>query len=193
MRHKDENKSKSIYKAAIQLVNEQGLSATSMSKIAKRAGISSSTIYVYFDNKEDMLNKLYLMIKKDMSVEIFQHYDDSISIRASFEYALKKYLDFILNNKDEFLFIEQFSNSPLLHNLSEEEGTLMFDPVIKLLEEGKSQDIFKQVDTNLLYIAMVNLCMQYVKECYAGRITFKQEDISIIVDMTWDAIKKDEI
>ncbi|MDB4867155.1 MAG: TetR family transcriptional regulator [Cohnella sp.] len=39
-----------------------------MSKIAKKAGVSASTIYVYFENKEDMLNKLYLSIKKKMSL-----------------------------------------------------------------------------------------------------------------------------
>ncbi|MCZ8522715.1 helix-turn-helix domain containing protein [Paenibacillus mucilaginosus] len=59
MRHKDENKNEAIFKATIQLLNEIGFSDISMSKIAKRAHVSPSTIYVYFENKEDMLSKLY--------------------------------------------------------------------------------------------------------------------------------------
>ena len=49
MRHKDENKNESIFQAAIDLINEIGLAETSMSKIAKKAkkaNVSSSTIYV---------------------------------------------------------------------------------------------------------------------------------------------------
>ncbi|MFJ5760843.1 TetR/AcrR family transcriptional regulator [Neobacillus sp. NPDC093182] len=46
MRHKDEKKNESIFQAAIDLINEIGLAETSMSKIAKKANVSSSTIYV---------------------------------------------------------------------------------------------------------------------------------------------------
>nr|WP_246869722.1 helix-turn-helix domain-containing protein [Priestia megaterium] len=45
--HKDENKNESIFQAAIDLINEIGLAETSMSKIAKKANVSSSTIYVW--------------------------------------------------------------------------------------------------------------------------------------------------
>ncbi|MCF7522867.1 TetR/AcrR family transcriptional regulator [Levilactobacillus brevis] len=41
------------------------MQAVSMSKIAKASGISSSTIYVYFTDKEDVLKQVYLA-KKEM-------------------------------------------------------------------------------------------------------------------------------
>ena len=80
MRHKDENKKESITIAAIQLINEIGLAETSMSKIAKRAGVSSATIYVYFENKNDMIKKLYLTIKKDMQQRVFNGIDISAPV-----------------------------------------------------------------------------------------------------------------
>ncbi|SFE23552.1 transcriptional regulator, TetR family [Paenibacillus algorifonticola] len=189
MRHKDENKSESIFKAAIHLINEHGLSETSMSKIAKKAGVSASTIYVYFENKEDMLNKLYLSVKKKMSLEVFYNYDDSISLQSAFEHALRKFINFIVTNKEEFLFIEQFSNSPLLHKLSLKEGIELFEPIFSLLEKGKSQNIFKQVDTGLLHMFMFNPSMQYVKEYFGGRIELKQDTLNELIQMTWDALK----
>ena len=51
---KDDNKKNAITKAVISLSNEIGFSNVSMSKIAKRAGVSSSTLYVYYENKDDM-------------------------------------------------------------------------------------------------------------------------------------------
>lgn len=189
MRHKDENKRERIFNAAIQLINEYGLSETSMSKIAKKANVSASTIYVYFENKEDMLNKLYLSIKKDMSLAVFHNYDESITIQSAFEHALKNFSDFILSHKDEFLFAEQFSNSPLLHKLSLMEGASLFEPLFKLYEKGKSERVFKQVDTSLLHMFTFNPTMQYVKEVFGGRIELEQDRLDELVQMTWDAIK----
>lgn len=189
MRHKDEQKNERIFQASIQLINELGLSETSMSKIAKKAGVSASTIYVYFENKEDMLNKLYLSIKKAMSEAMFYDHDPSLPLKKVFEHALEKYIHFILMHKDEFLFIEQFSNSPLLNKLSRNEGMELFEPIFILLEEGKKQKIFKPVDTNLLHMFMFNPVMQYVKEYYGGRLEMSEENLNKIVQMTWDAIK----
>ncbi|WP_094092917.1 TetR/AcrR family transcriptional regulator [Paenibacillus physcomitrellae] len=40
-------------------MNEIGFAETSISKIAKKAGVSAATIYIYYENKEDMLSKIY--------------------------------------------------------------------------------------------------------------------------------------
>jgi len=189
MRNKDENKSESIFNAAIQLINEIGLSETSMSKIAKKAGVSASTIYVYFENKEDMLNKLFLSVNKKMSLEVFQNYDDSITIQTAFDHALAKFINYILTSKDEFLFIEQFSNSPLLHKLSRKEGTELFEPICILIEKGKTQNVFKQVDTSLLTMFMFYPAIQYAKEYFGGRRALKEGSINELIQMSWDAVK----
>ena len=58
MRIKDEDKVIRIYQAAIKVVNSDGFQGSSMSKIAKQAGVSPATIYLYFENKDDMIKKL---------------------------------------------------------------------------------------------------------------------------------------
>ncbi len=62
MRHKDDNKHQAICDAAIGLITANGFADTSISKIAKVANVSPATIYVYFENKEDLLNKVYLFV-----------------------------------------------------------------------------------------------------------------------------------
>jgi AcrR family transcriptional regulator len=189
MRHKDEYKYDSIFNAAIQLINELGLAETSMSKIAKKANVSASTIYVYFENKEDLLNKLYLGIKKKMSLEIFDDFDDSTPLQTAFETTLRKFANFILTNKDYFLFLEQFGNSPLLNKLSRKEAVELFEPIYRLFEKGKKQNVFKQVDTNLLVIFTFNPVMQFAKEQFSGKSELNQDNLKEIIQMSWDAIK----
>ncbi|MCM3790809.1 TetR/AcrR family transcriptional regulator [Domibacillus indicus] len=188
MRLKDENKSENIFYAAVELINEYGLAEISMSKIAKKANVSSSTIYVYFENKEDMLNKLYLSVKKKMSQAVFDNFDD-LSLQTAFENCLRKLADFILNNKNDFLFIEQFSNSPLIHKLSRKEGTELFDPIRNLFEKGKKQNVFKQVDTHLLVNFTFEPVMKFAKDHFNGLVEMNQENLNKIIQMSWDAVK----
>ena len=67
MRMKDENKKTAITKTIVRLINEIGFANISMSKIAKAAGMSAATLYVYYDNKEDMFRKVYMDVKKHMT------------------------------------------------------------------------------------------------------------------------------
>ncbi len=143
MRYKDENKKENIFLAAMQLISEIGFAETSMSKIAKKANVSPSTIYVYFENKNDMLNKLYLTVKQKISQRILQGIDESNPLERQYELILRNFIEFSLNNKEYFLFIEQFINSPLIHNLCREEGRSFLKPMHELLEKGKKQKMFK--------------------------------------------------
>jgi len=51
---------KNISESASILFMEKGLVNTSMDEIAKKAGYSKATIYVYFENKEEIVNYLVL-------------------------------------------------------------------------------------------------------------------------------------
>lgn len=83
MRHKDENKRLSIYNAPMEVVNASGVEKASMSKIANAAGVSASTIYVYFDNRSDMINKLYLMVKEALGASLFIDITDEMSVETA--------------------------------------------------------------------------------------------------------------
>ena len=50
----------SIASAASKLFMEKGIAATSMDDIAKAAGYSKATLYVYFENKEEIVGILVL-------------------------------------------------------------------------------------------------------------------------------------
>ena len=59
MRLKDEDKQRRIKEAMVNLILQEGIDGTSVSKIAKEAGVSAATIYVYYDSKEAMLAEVF--------------------------------------------------------------------------------------------------------------------------------------
>ena len=58
MRRKDDEKEQRIRRSVITLMLKEGFNVTSIAKIAKMAGVSPATVYIYYENKEDMLQDI---------------------------------------------------------------------------------------------------------------------------------------
>lgn len=189
MRRKDENKKEAIFEATISLLNEIGFYQISMSKIAKRAGVSAATIYVYFEDKDDMIRKLYLDVKNKFCSAVVQNLDVKRSIQQNFEYLMRRTMDYIIENKEYFLFLEQFSNSPLVRNLCVEDKVEAIKIFSMLMERGKKEGILKQVDDILL----MNFCYypvaQIAKTYFEGSIELTEDVVQSVIDMSWDALR----
>ncbi len=63
MRIKDLNKIDFIFKASLNLIFKDGIAGLTMAKIAQKAGIATGTLYIYFKNKEELVNELYKSVK----------------------------------------------------------------------------------------------------------------------------------
>ena len=60
-----EDKRTAILEAATEVVAMLGVSAPT-AKIAKSAGVAEGTLFTYFANKDELLNRLYLELKMDL-------------------------------------------------------------------------------------------------------------------------------
>jgi len=189
MRHKDENKSEAIFEATIQLLNEIGFSEISMSKIAKRANVSSATIYVYFENKEDMLAKLYVRVKEKLSRQMIHKLDDTMSTRQLCEQFMRNSMQFILENKDYFLFLEQFATSPLMDKLCLEDTSFMFASLYDIVEKRKQAGDLKPMETTFLLTYCYLPVTQLAKAHFKGQFDATGEHLDHIIQMSWDAIR----
>ena len=83
VRVKDEIKQQAIIDATIELVNEIGFVSSSVSKIAKKAGVSPATIYIYYENKEDLIVSTYMDIKTFLGAAVMEKFDPSLPVRDS--------------------------------------------------------------------------------------------------------------
>ena len=68
-RPRSEDRRNAILSAATRVVAAQGLGA-STSAIAKEAGVSNGSLFVYFDTKSILLNELYVSLKTEMGVTV---------------------------------------------------------------------------------------------------------------------------
>lgn len=189
MRYKDNSKKEAIYQATILLLNKDGFSATPMSKIAKHAGVSPSTIYVYFENKDDMLKKLYLDTKQKMGAKMFAD-TDGMDIKASLAKVIRNYIDYIRENKEAFLFLQQFTNSPYMSELDDQEANNYFTPMYQLVKKGRQEGVFKNVDDDVLFAYIEPPITEAAKRYFRGEFEFTDVRIKSLIELAWSAIKK---
>src|ERR687885_303898 len=57
-RRRPEERPGQIIEAALQVFGERGLAGARLEDIAKRAGVSKGTIYLYFPNKEELFRSM---------------------------------------------------------------------------------------------------------------------------------------
>ncbi len=189
MRTRDEEKKEALFKATIKLVNEIGFVSSSVSKIAKEAGVSPATLYVYYENKEDLLVSTYKEIKMMMSRAILDNFDDNLPIRDILQNVWFSMFDWISNNLEYYQFMEQFANSPYSTLVDHQALEQYFVEVINVLERGKKEKIIKDVDWHLLGAFMYHPISGLANPNHRKGFELKEDDIETAFTMAWDAIK----
>jgi AcrR family transcriptional regulator len=91
-RPKSEDKRNAILAAATEVIAEQGLGAPT-ARIAKLAGVAEGTLFTYFDNKDALLNALYLDIKRELREVMMASYPKQASVRERAQYVWDKFVD----------------------------------------------------------------------------------------------------
>lgn len=189
MRTKDDQKKQALFEATVKLVNEIGFAASSVSKIAREANVSPSTLYVFFKNKEDLLVSTYVDIKMDLSRAMLDRFDDALPIRDILRNVWLSLFDYISGNSAYYQFIEQFANSPYSGLVDRDALEKHFIPLIEVLQRGIEQKIIKNVDRNLLsaflFAPLSHLANPRV--CHGWELNAK--DLETAFTMAWDAIK----
>ncbi len=145
------DKKSALLKATLTLVNNHGFHNAPMSKIAKLAGVSPATIYLYFEHKQDLINTLYLEVKESFSACAFLGYDPEMSVQKGFELIWYNIANYKLNQINEATFLSQCDTSPMIDETIRVEGLKNLQPLLDLWERGKKDGIIKPLSPYILY------------------------------------------
>jgi AcrR family transcriptional regulator len=189
MRTKDDQKKEALFRATVKLVNEIGFASSSVSKIAKEANVSPSTIYVFFKNKDDLLVSTYVELKCNLADALLADFDDTLPIRDIIKAVWFSTFKYISNNLEEYDYLEQFANSPYSSLVDMETIEKEYMPLIKVFQEGIEQKILKSVDMNLHSAFMWNPISRLANPRLCHGLEMNEEDLEIAFTMAWDAIR----
>ncbi len=169
MRPKNLEKEQAIRTIALQIIAEEGLENLTMQKLAKAANISPRTIYIKYENKEDLLIKLFIEeVLGAYEKAVLENFDPN----ADFAEGVKKLwlngFHYLKNNRHAFALIQYGKSSPLLNKAYQEKNIKegdFFAPIHQFLEyniaAGVIKDFPHEVLRALLFSPIIELVNEY--------------------------------
>ncbi|MDP3313800.1 TetR/AcrR family transcriptional regulator [Lutibacter sp.] len=189
IRQKCDKKRFALLNATLHLVNNQGFHDAPMSKIAKMAEVSPATIYIYFENKQDLINQLYLEMKASFSAFAFNNYNEETCVMESFKQIWFNIANFKLNKVEEANFLSQCDNTPMIDDAIKREGLKHLQPLLDLWERGKEESVIKPISPYLLYAFTIYPLAFLTNKQYKTSCELNQEKLNDAFQAAWDSIK----
>lgn len=113
------DKQKAILDAALRICAERGIGGAPTSAISKAAGIAEGSLFTYFKTKDELLNELYLSLRRQFSGRLtnFPHGEDP---RARLRYIWDRYLELGAEHPEQLKVLAQLRASGKLFKEKEE-------------------------------------------------------------------------
>ncbi len=190
MRIKDYNKIDAIYKAALELISHEGIAGLTMSKLAKKAGLATGTLYIYFKNKEEVFTQLYTVLRDKSKERFMKGYDPNESFQKGFKKVWLNYLKHRLEHYEESVFLEQFYRSPYITPEQRTKFESMKNPVLDLIRRGKEEQVLKiDVDAKLHLIALLGIIRELVDDHMMHYYKLDEDRIEKAYQLCWNMSK----
>ncbi|HAR07792.1 MAG: TetR family transcriptional regulator [Cobetia sp.] len=204
MRHRDEHKQQALLEATLHEVAEHGFAVTSVARIARAAGMSPGTLYLYYRGKDDLLEATFREVSRRIiavAIEAFQAepaeaFEAEPSTLSPAAQQLKSALCRVWNalvalgrrQPALFLFHDQFLHSSHMQDALRVANQERAAPLLDAFALGQQSGILKQIDLALIEVFMFRSIYSLLQgsSCQLPAISHASFDQAF--EMAWDAI-----
>jgi TetR/AcrR family transcriptional regulator, multidrug resistance operon repressor len=191
-----EDKREAILRATLELVAAQGFHDAPCSLIAERAGVAAGTIYRYFENKDVLINELYLTLEYKITTALLEGYTLEMPFRERFLHLVKGVLKFFITSPLEFKYMEQFHHSPYGvafrrdHMLGQTESGGSCSIYSELFAQGVAQQVIKDLPQVILFDLAFGPIISVARNHILGFIQLDDNLVNQIAEACWDSLKR---
>ncbi len=185
-----EDKRTAILGATLRLISKNGFHGTAMSKVAKEAGVSAGIIYHYFDSKDDLMDELYIHIKRRFGLMIGESFDQSQPLKTQIRQILGLMIKYYIQRPLESAFLEQYTRSPYYSHDIELETSQYYQPLIECFQRAQQEMIVKDFPAPVVATLTLDVATSLAQKHASGIINLTDELIEQIIDASWEAIRQ---
>lgn len=92
----------SIQDAAMRVIARKGIAAATMQDIAEEAGVAKGTIYLYFKDRDELVDTTFENCITELHQRIDRAMESHVTFEAKFRAALKTLFEFFRQNREFF-------------------------------------------------------------------------------------------
>ena len=145
-KRKDTEKHHRIIEAATKVFAKNGFYQSKIAQIAKEAGVADGTIYIYFENKDDILISLFeeqmKAVLDNMTLQLTKIDDPAEKL----EIFASTHLDLIEKNKDmaEIIQVELRQSGKFMKEYKNERFLEYLDIIGDIISDGQKRGLFRK-------------------------------------------------
>jgi TetR/AcrR family fatty acid metabolism transcriptional regulator len=130
-----------ILEAAVKVFAEQGFYQSTISQIAREAGVADGTIYLYFKNKDDILVQFFTYKTKLVFDRFREEVDKADNCFDKLRNLIRRHLEEFQNDRNMAVLYqaETHQNSRLVEEQIKEMSKLYLDIVSEIVEQGQEE------------------------------------------------------
>ena len=178
-----------ILDATLVLMSENGFHGAPISLIAEKAGIGAGTIYRYFKNKEELINELFIEIKRRVINAMYCGYDETAPYKERFKVLWINMINYYRKHPKEFIFIEQHRYAPYVSTITRAESMRVLSPVLLFFLEGKKKKYIKHLPLYTIIGLIHGPIITMVKLNLDHNRIITDDQIIHAEQACWDAVK----
>jgi AcrR family transcriptional regulator len=153
----------SIQDAAIAVIARKGLAGATMQDIADEAGVAKGTVYVYFQDRNELLTKTANRAVEQLLAQIDSVFDSSGSLDQRLCRIVSRQLQFFDENRELF-----HAYNALMRGRKTQSSARYVARIERLLAEAKERGELRDIDPS--YAAPI------VADCIRGVVVRRIED-----------------
>lgn len=189
MKPKDAKKIEAIAAAVYRLAARRGLAAITLADIAREAGVGTSTLYVYYPSREELLDNVYQKAKTATFLRYRRNDDPGATLKARVRQIWCNLLDNRIENSDQVAFLEQYYRSDFISEPSRALGQNLSAPFYELLAGGQRSEQLKPVPLALLAATIMGLAKETAMLVAGGQMADDEQTRTHGFQLCWDAIR----
>jgi len=183
------NRKEQILKATIEIIAVEGVNGSPVSQIARKANVATGTIYHHFKSKDEIINEIYLNIKKNFGLVIENRKAKKKGSKEEFESVWLGFYNYFIENPMEFKFIQQIEYCPIITQKTNFESEKYFLPIFEFYQKGINENILINMDTMLMGSLIYDNITTMIKLNIKG-FEITNKILEQAIDFSWRAIAK---
>ncbi|HNP49078.1 MAG TPA: TetR/AcrR family transcriptional regulator [Bacteroidia bacterium] len=189
-RIRDAQKTEQIYQATLELVLKQGLSGLKMADVAAQAGLATGTVYIYFKDKDELINHLYAHLKAKSDSAFTGEPEEDESVKKSLRKIWKQYFTFRLAHLHESAFLEQYHRSPFQKERKKKGAGSEYHPFQSVIRIGQQEKKLIKAETGIIFALLTGPLHELIRLHISGNVKITPALMDDTFDRIWESIKR---
>ena|SRR5215471_18988582 len=184
-------KREKLLEAALELFETRGFDGVAVPEIARAAGVATGTLYLYFRDKEALVNALYRHWKTAYNEAVLAPLPPGLSIRERFAAYWRRMIGFALAHPRAVRFMDLHHHGSYLDEQSRGLSRRYAAVALAFVAEARDAGAIRNLDPTLVVALMWGASAGLVKFADQGALALGPRVAGDMEEALWRAIAND--